>query len=439
MQECEMLMRVSVITHGCKINQYESELMIEMLENAGYVVLYGEDRGAEVYILNSCAVTSEAERKVRQTVRHLRKLNPDAKIILTGCYVQVPRTVEEYKNLGVDLVLGNLEKKRILSFINEVGGYFNSRYWEEDDISFEIVENSVTERSRAFVKVEDGCNNGCTYCVIRFLRGTKIRSKPLEVVVKEIEKLVSKRHREIVITGLNLGKYGADLGLNLAQLLRTIAKLEGDFRIRLSSINPEDLTDELIEVIAQEERICNHLHIPAQSGSTSVLRRMGRKYTADYFISRVAKLREFDPFFSITTDIMVGFPGETEEEFKETLDFIKTVEFSKVHTFRYSQRPNTPAARFENQIPGNIKKERAEILIKHADNVAYEYRKKLVGKTTVVLVEGVQNGIAYGYDEYYLLHESNCGVTGEFSKVKICSVTNEGVVSKVVQKHASNE
>jgi len=185
-------MRVSVITHGCKINQYESELMIEMLENAGYVVLYGEDRGAEVYILNSCAVTSEAERKVRQTVRHLRKLNPDAKIILTGCYVQIPRTAEEYKNLGVDLVLGNLEKKRILSFINKVGGYFNSRYWEEDDISFEIVENSVTERSRAFVKVEDGCNNGCTYCVIRSLRGTKIRSKPLEVVVKEIEKLVRK-------------------------------------------------------------------------------------------------------------------------------------------------------------------------------------------------------------------------------------------------------
>ncbi|AMW32764.1 threonylcarbamoyladenosine tRNA methylthiotransferase MtaB [Fervidobacterium changbaicum] len=432
-------MRVSVITHGCKMNQYESELIIEMLENAGYVVLYGEDQGAEVYILNSCAVTGEAERKVRQAVRHLRKLNPDAKIILTGCYVQVPRAIEEYSSLGVDLVLGNLEKKRILNFINEVGGYFNSRYWEEDDISFEIVENSVTERSRAFVKVEDGCNNGCTYCVIRSLRGTRIRSKPIEVVVKEIEKLVSKRHKEIVITGLNLGKYGVDLGVNLAELLQKIASIEGDFRIRLSSINPEDLTDELIKVITQEERICNHLHIPAQSGSTSVLRRMGRNYSAEYFIERVNKLRQIDPFFSITTDIMVGFPGETEEEFKETLDFVRTIQFSKVHTFRYSQRPNTPAARFENQVPGNVKKDRAEILIKHADNVANEYRKQLVGKTTVVLVEGVQNGIAYGYDEYYLFHEINTGIIGEFSKVKICSVTNEGVVSKVVQKQASNE
>lgn len=432
-------MRVSVITHGCKMNQYESELIIEMLENAGYVVLYGEDQGAEVYILNSCAVTGEAERKVRQAVRHLRKLNPDAKIILTGCYVQVPRAIEEYRSLGVDLVLGNLEKKRILNFINEVGGYFNSRYWEEDNISFEIVENSVTERSRAFVKVEDGCNNGCTYCVIRSLRGTRIRSKPIEVVVKEIEKLVSKRHKEIVITGLNLGKYGVDLGVNLAELLQKIASIEGDFRIRLSSINPEDLTDELIKVITQEERICNHLHIPAQSGSTSVLRRMGRNYSAEYFIERVNKLRQIDPFFSITTDIMVGFPGETEEEFKETLDFVRTIQFSKVHTFRYSQRPNTPAARFENQVPGNVKKDRAEILIKHADNVANEYRKQLVGKTTVVLVEGVQNGIAYGYDEYYLFHEINTGIIGEFSKVKICSVTNEGVVSKVVQKQASNE
>jgi len=439
MRNTERHTRISVITQGCKMNQYESELIIEMLENAGHIVFSSEDTGADVYILNSCAVTSEAERKVRQTVRHLRKLNPESKIILTGCYVQVPRVQEEYKALGVDLILGNLEKKRILNFLNEIGEYFDTKYWEEDDISFEIVENSVTERSRAFVKVEDGCNNGCTYCVIRTLRGTRIRSKPMEVVIKEIEKLVSKRHKEIVITGLNLGKYGTDTGFTLAHLLSEIAKLDGEFRIRLSSINPEDLTDELIEAIKNEERICNHLHIPAQSGSTSVLRRMGRNYTAEDFISKVDKLRSFDPLFSISTDIMVGFPGESELEFNETLEFVKAVQFSKVHTFRYSQRPNTVAARFDNQVPGNIKKERAEILIQHADNVANEYRRQLIGKTAVVLVEGIQNGIAYGYDEYYLYHESNAGVIGEFSSVKICSVTKEGVVSKVVQKHVSNQ
>ncbi len=432
-------MRISIITQGCKVNQYESELIIEMLENAGYIVFSGEDQGADVYILNSCAVTSEAERKVRQTLRHLRKLNPESKIILSGCYVQVPRVQEEYKSLGVDLVLGNREKKRILNFLNDFGEYYDLNYWKEDDISFEFVENSVTERSRAFVKVEDGCNNGCTYCVIRTLRGTKIRSKPVEVVIKEIEKLVSKKHKEIVITGLNLGKYGLDNGSSLAKLLIKLTKINGEFRIRLSSINPEDLTDELIEIIKNEDRICNHLHIPAQSGSSSVLRRMGRNYTAEYFLSRVQKLREFDPVFSISTDIMVGFPGESELEFNETLEFVRQAQFSKVHTFRYSQRPNTAAARFENQVPGNIKKERAEQLIQHAEHIANEYRKKLIGKTTMVLVEGIQNGIAYGYDEYYLYHESNTGIVGEFSTVKICSVTKEGVVSKVVQKQVSNE
>ncbi|MEJ5258499.1 MAG: tRNA (N(6)-L-threonylcarbamoyladenosine(37)-C(2))-methylthiotransferase MtaB [Fervidobacterium sp.] len=439
MNRIDKALRISVITQGCKLNQYESEMIIEMLENAGHIVYSGEDQGADVYILNSCAVTAEAERKVRQTVRHLRKMNPDSKIILSGCYVQIPRVEEEYKILGVDLVLGNSEKKQILKYLSDTGTYFNIGYWEEDDISFEIVENSVTERSRAFIKVEDGCDNSCTYCVIRSLRGTKTRSKPIEVVVKEVQKLVNKKHREIVITGLNLGKYGKDLGTNLAELLRNLSKIDGEFRIRLSSINPEDITDELIDVIKSEERICNHLHIPIQSGSSTVLRRMGRGYTAEQFVEKVNKLRAFDPLFSITTDIMVGFPGETEKEFAETLEVVEKVKFSKVHTFRYSQRPNTPASRLENQIPGNIKKERAEILIKHSENVANEYKKKLVGKNAVILVEGIQNGIYYGYDEYYIPHESNGGSIGEFSKVVICSVTQEGVVSKVVQKQVSND
>lgn len=434
-----MKMRISVITQGCKMNQYESELMIEMLENANYIVIPDEDRDANVYIINSCAVTGEAERKVRQTIRHLRKENPNAKIILTGCYTQIPRDQTEYELLGVDLVLGNSEKKNILKFLNENGIYSNIDYWKEDDISFEMVKDSVAERSRAFVKVEDGCNNGCTYCVIRSLRGTRIRSKPIEVVIKEVEQLVTKKHKEVVITGLNLGKYGNDIGTTLAELLEEISKISGEFRIRLSSINPEDIDDKLISVILESDKICNHLHIPLQSGSTTVLRRMGRNYTSDQFLDIIRKFRSVDPLFSFTTDIMVGFPGETDEEFSDTITMVTQAEFSKVHAFRFSERPGTRAAQMEKKVPGNIKKERVDILIKHAHNIATQYKQKLVGRIATVLIEGVMNGIYFGYDEYYIPHETNGGIIGDFAKVKTCSVTSEGVVSKIVQKQVSND
>ncbi len=431
--------RVSVITQGCKMNQYESELMIEMLENADYIVIPESDVNADIYIINSCAVTGEAERKIRQTIRHIRKENPDSKIILTGCYTQIPRESSEYETLGVDLVLGNSEKKSIVKFLNESGIYSKIDYWREDDISYEMVKDSIAERSRAFIKVEDGCNNGCTYCVIRSLRGTRIRSKPIEVVVKEAEQLITKKHKELVITGLNLGKYGNDIGTNLAKLLNEVSKINGDFRIRLSSINPEDLDEELINIIFENDKICNHLHIPIQSGSTSVLKRMGRNYTADYLLSLVEKLRTFDPLFSITTDIMVGFPGESEQEFEETIDLVSKLEFSKVHAFRFSERPGTKAAQMDRKVPGNIKKDRVEKLISHAQNVANAYKRKLVGKTTTVLVEGVMNGIYIGYDEYYIPHETNGGIIGDFVKTVILSVTAEGVVSKVAKKQVSND
>ncbi|MFN6991620.1 MAG: tRNA (N(6)-L-threonylcarbamoyladenosine(37)-C(2))-methylthiotransferase MtaB [Fervidobacterium sp.] len=432
-------MRISVITQGCKMNQYESELMIEMLENADFIVIPEEDKDAQIYVINSCAVTGEAERKVRQLIRHLKKKSPKSKIILTGCYTQLPREKEEYEALGVDLVLGNAEKKNIVNFLNQNGIFSNPEYWKEDDISFEIVSDSVAERTRAFVKVEDGCNNGCTYCVIRTLRGTKIRSKPKEVVVKEVEQLVSKNHKEIVITGLNLGKYGKDIDSNLSELLEAVSLISGDFRIRLSSINPEDIDDRLIKTILENEKICNHLHIPLQSGSNAVLRKMGRNYTAKDFLDVVYKLRGGDHLFSFTTDIIVGFPGEGEKEFRETIDIVTEVGFSKVHTFRYSERPNTKASQLGEKVPGNIKKQRAEQLIKHSQIIASEYRKKLLNRVSTVLIEGVSNSIYYGYDEYYVQHEVNGGIIGEFIKVRIMSVTAEGVVSKVVHKQVSNE
>lgn len=268
-------MRISFITYGCKLNQYETELMTEKLENFGYVVLNGEVE-SDIFVLNTCAVTSEATRKIRQEIRRIRKKFPYTKIIAVGCYSQIG--YDELKNEGVDLILGNKEKKDIHLYIDKTGIFTDKKYWLNDEIDGEIITSSLAERTRAFVKVEDGCDNVCTYCAIRFARGMKIRSKPVDAVENEVIRLVKKDYREIVITGLNLGKYGLGKSYDLSYLLKKLSKIKGDFRIRLSSINPEDINDDLIDVIVNEEKICNHLHIPLQSGSNKVLDKMKRGY-----------------------------------------------------------------------------------------------------------------------------------------------------------------
>ncbi|MBO8161499.1 MAG: tRNA (N(6)-L-threonylcarbamoyladenosine(37)-C(2))-methylthiotransferase MtaB [Thermosipho sp. (in: Bacteria)] len=424
-------MRISIITYGCKLNQYESELMAERLENYGYVVVNGEVE-SDVFILNTCAVTGEATRKVRQQIRKLKKKYPMAKIIAAGCYSQIG--YEELKNEKVDLIIGNKEKKEVHKIINELGVLVDKIYWKNDDIESELITSSLADRTRAFVKVQDGCNNVCTYCTIRFARGVKIRTKPIELVVSEISRLVKKNYLEIVITGLNLGKYGFEKEYSLYDLLKQLVKIPDNFRIRLSSINPEDLNDDLIKLIVNEEKICNHLHIPLQSGSDKILEKMRRNYTQRDFMRIVEKLRKEDPLFSITTDIIVGFPGETESDFNETVKVVNEAMFSKVHGFRYSDRSGTLAAKFVNKVPGNIKKDRIVALEKISKERAREYRKKLIGKSVNVLIEGSKNNIFSGYDEYYILHEIPYGKLGEFNEVVIQAVTDEGVISKNVTR-----
>ncbi|MDK2840215.1 MAG: threonylcarbamoyladenosine tRNA methylthiotransferase MtaB [Thermosipho sp. (in: thermotogales)] len=427
-------MRISIITYGCKLNQYETELMTEKLENLGFVVVNGEIE-SDVFVLNTCAVTAEATRKIRQEIRRLKKKFPASKIIAAGCYSQLG--YEELKNEGVDLVLGNKEKKDIHLYIDKVGLLVDEKYWFDDQIDNEIINSSLAERTRAFVKVEDGCNNVCTYCAIRFARGAKIRSKPIEVVVNEVARLIKKDYREIVITGLNLGKYGYGEEYDLVSLLKNLVKIKGDFRIRLSSINPEDIDDELISTIVKEEKICNHLHIPLQSGSDAVLKNMKRGYNQKKYLEVVEKLRVLEPTFSITTDIIVGFPGETESDFEETLKVVREVKFSKVHGFRYSDRKGTAASNLENKVPGNIKKERVIELEKISKEISKEYKKMLLGKNVKVLIEGFRQGIYNGYDEYYIYHETPYGNLGDFNSVIVQAITDEGVISTNAERKVS--
>ncbi|MBB6062845.1 threonylcarbamoyladenosine tRNA methylthiotransferase MtaB [Thermosipho japonicus] len=428
-------MRVSVLTYGCKLNQYESELMAEKLENEGYIVV-NEEVESDIFVINSCVVTNEATRKIKQQIRRLKRKFPGAKVVVTGCYSQLG--FEELEKEGVDLVLGNNEKKYIDKYLRESGVFVDKAYWNRNTLEDEFVFSSLAERTRAFIKVQDGCTNTCSYCAIRFARGNRIRSKPVELVVSEVLRLVNKDYKEIVITGLNLGKFGKDIDSSLHELLRSLVKIKGDFRIRLSSINPEDLDEELINLIGTEEKICNHLHIPLQSGSTDVLKNMRRNYTQDDYLRVVGSIRKIDPNFSITTDIMVGFPGESEKDFEETLKVVREVLFSKVHAFRYSDRPNTLASKMSKKVPGNVKKERVEVLEKVSTSVAKDYRKRLVGRKAKVLIESYKNKIYSGYDEYYVLHETSHGEFGKIENVTIQAVTDEGVISKKYERKVSN-
>ncbi len=421
-------MKISIITFGCKVNQYESEYIAERLEERGHIIV-PQEAEADVYIINSCAVTNTAERKVQHEIRRIRRTHPNSKIAVVGCYPQLKP--EEAIKDGADIALGNKEKKEIFKYIESLkkGSFVDKAYWLRDG-AVESVSSGYAGKTRAFVKVEDGCDRACTYCAIRLARGTKIRSKPLELVVEEVKKLVNKGHQEIVITGINLGRYGVDIGLKLEDLLRQIETIEGDFRYRLSSLNPEDITDGILNVFRNSEKLCHHLHLSLQSGSDRILKLMGRGYTSSDFLKIVEKLREIDEVFSITTDVIVGFPTETAEDFEKSVEIVEKALISRVHIFRFSPKEGTPAAKMKGQLPGNVKRDRATELEKVAREVAKKYRNLLVGRRVRVLIERRRNGFSTGYDEYYQLHEMLGGRPGKLEKVTIVGVTDTGMVSK---------
>lgn len=441
---------VAFYTLGCKVNHYETEAIWQLFHKQGYERVDFEKR-ADVYLINTCTVTNTGDKKSRQIIRRAIRKNPDAIICVTGCYAQTS-PAEVMGIPGVDIVVGTQDRVKLLDYIdqfkrerepiNGVSNIMKNRVYEELDVP------SFTDRTRASLKIQEGCKNFCTFCIIPWARGL-LRSREPEAVIKQAQQLVNAGYKEIVLTGIHTAGYGEDMkDYNFAQLLRDLDnRVEGLKRLRISSIEASQVTEEVIDVMNESNTIVRHLHIPLQSGSNSVLKRMRRKYTMDMFADRLEKLRKALPGLAVTSDVIVGFPGETEEEFMETYQFVKEHKFSELHVFPYSKRTGTPAARMENQIPDDIKHDRVRRLIALSDQLAKEYASQFEGEILEIIPEerykeDPESGLFVGYTDNYLKVkvEATEEMIGKLVKVKITKAGypyNEGQFVRVLDDAVS--
>ena len=398
-----MSKKVAFVSLGCKVNQYETNAMSQEFIEAGYEVVDFNDI-ADIYIVNTCTVTNIADRKSRQMLRRVKDNNKDAILVATGCYAQVGKQ-ELDKMDEIDLIIGNNEKKDIVEIIEK---YQMVRIEEISDVMMqkEYVEfgtTTYTEKTRAVVKIQDGCDRFCSYCIIPYARG-RVRSRKLENVITEVEQIVDKGLKEIVITGIHIASYGKDFkeNIGLIDLLEKLNEVSGLQRIRLGSIEPTIITKEFVERLSKLEKICDHFHLSLQSGCDETLKRMNRRYTTSQFEEVTKLLRQKFPNASLTTDIIVGFPGETEEEFQQTYDFLKKIAFYQMHVFKYSQRKGTKAAVMPNQVDGYIKEQRSKRLLKLSDANKQKYNSEYVGKTVEVLFEEKDGEFYKGHTKNYI-------------------------------------
>ena len=394
--------RVAFTTLGCKVNQYETEAMIDIFKNQNYEIV-DFNEFADIYVINTCTVTSFGDKKSRQMIRKAKKINDGAVIAVVGCYSQIsPDKVMEIP--GVNIVLGTNDRKRIVEFIEEykknsvpikhVGNIMNVNKFEELDI------DEYRDRTRAFLKIQDGCNRYCSYCLIPYARGP-IRSREPENVIEQVKKLANSGYREVILSGIHVASYGKDLcGVNLIDIIERIQHIDGIQRIRIGSLEPTFFTDDNIKRLRALDKLCRHFHISLQSGCNDTLKRMNRHYKTSEYEDIVYKLRSTFTGVSITTDIIVGFPGETKEEFTETYDFLKRLELSKMHIFKYSPREGTPAVKFENQVPPEEKEERSASLLALSVYNERKFIEKFIGKKMKVLFEQQSKDIK-GYIEGY--------------------------------------
>ena len=412
-------MKVKAVTLGCKVNAYESEYILSSFKDRGYEIT---NDIADIYIVNTCSVTNTSDAKSRKVINRLIRENPNSIIVVMGCMIEANKDMEIP---GVSLIIGNKDKNKVVDLVEN---YLKDKqvrkilYDNFDDTFEDMFITNMTSHTRAFVKIQDGCENFCSYCIIPYTRG-KQRSKDPDLVIKEIETLVSNGYKEIVLTGIHTGHYGSDLKTTFPDLLKRIVKINGLERLRISSIEITELNDEFFEVLKDNPIIVSHLHIPLQAGSDTVLQAMNRKYLTNYFENKVKKIREIRPDISLTTDVIVGFPGETEEEFQETLDFVSKIKFTKVHVFPYSRRKGTKADTMPNQIPENIKKERVKRLIDLSNKLEKEYLDLFLNKEVEVLIEEE-------YPDYSLGH------TGNYLKVKVLKPfkSNELIKVKIIKR-----
>ncbi len=467
--------KVSFYTLGCRVNQYETEMMKERFESLGWEIA-GEGEWADAYIINTCTVTNMADRKSRQFIRRCRRQNENAVICVTGCYAQVSE--EEVANIeGVDMVIGTSDKGGIPYLVDDVvmRKYSNNaagplvyvrKHYKDEEYAETGIVTSMEGKTRAFVKVQEGCNRFCAYCEIPFARGD-VRSRRPEAILEEAKQLVASGFKEIVLTGINTALYGTEssfkpefsggmekyrrlweescdeegrltYGTGLGLILSMINDIPGDFRIRISSLEPTVVSAGDLESILGYEKLCHHLHLSVQSGSDKVLHDMNRKYDREEYLKIVRALYDFDPHFGISTDIIAGFPGESEEDFECSLDIIEKTEFCKVHAFDYSKRNGTKAAAMENQIAPEVKKERVKRLIEEGEEAKLAFLKKSAGDVRRVLIEerDEKSGLLTGYTDNYIrvYLEGDDSMLNTFADVRLGDVFEDGVIAAFAQK-----
>lgn len=430
-------MKVAFYTLGCKVNQYETEAMIELFKKEGYDVTSYEDY-ADVYVINTCTVTGMSDRKSRQIIRRARKTNPDAFVIVTGCYAQTAPG-EILKIDGVNLVIGNEDKNKIVEIYenhkDSLGVSCVQDIMKIHDFSKMTVEDC--DRVRAYIKVQEGCNQFCSYCIIPYARGP-IRSRPLDEVITETKRLAENGFTEITYVGIHIASYGLDTkDGNLAVLLNEANKIDGLKRIRLSSIEPMTLNEDFIEKIKDCDKLCHHFHLSLQSGCDETLKRMNRKYTTDQYKSIVNGLRKHFPDVAVTTDIMVGFAGETDEEFANTCKFVEEIAFADAHIFQYSQRKGTPADKYPNQVSPDIKDKRSKIIQKICENSKKAFEKKMLGTVCEVLFEqeidkDLYEGKTSNYQNVHVMSQED--ISGKYFNVLLKEIKNGSFIGEIITK-----
>lgn len=426
-------MKVAFTTLGCRVNQYETEAMTEKFIKEGYKLVPFEEY-ADVYVINTCTVTNMSDKKSRQMISRARRLNEDAVIAAVGCYSQVaPEEVAKIE--GVDVVLGTKNKGNIVYWVNRVREEREQVIQVEEVLRNDVFEDlsidKYQDRTRAFLKIQDGCNRFCSYCLIPFARGA-VCSKDPEKVINEVKELAAHGFKEIILSGIHIASYGADLSgdWSLVRILEEIDNIEGIERIRIGSIDPQFFTEGVIEKISLLKKLCPHFHLSLQSGCDETLKRMNRRYTTSEYKRIVEDLRRNIKYVSITTDIITGFPGETEDEFNITYEFLKEIKLSKMHIFKYSPRKGTKAAEMKNQVDGRIKDERSSRLIELDKELEREFMSKFVGESMDVLYEQKHNGLedAYeGYTDNYIkvMTKNNKSIEEQIVNTKLIEVKGE--------------
>ena len=430
--------KIAFITLGCKVNLYDTEAMAELFTEKGYEVVDFEEY-ADVYLINTCTVTNLGDKKSRQMIRRAKRINPNSVVVATGCYAQVA-SEEVAKIEGINIVIGTKNRSEIVETVENYvteNGVVNNVSDIMGEKEFEPLQISrLTNRTRAYIKIQEGCNRYCTYCIIPYARGP-IRSRKPEEVVEEVKKLAENGFKEVVLTGIHVASYGLDLGnITLADIIEKVHSVDGIERIRFSSMEPLAIDNEFVARMSKLPKVCDHYHLSLQSGCNRTLKRMNRKYNAEQYAEACERLRNAFPNVAITTDIIVGFPYETEEDFKESLAFAERMKLDKIHTFPYSPKKGTPAAKMKNQISGDVKSQRSKEMIALSDKMNIDFLNNNIGKTVPVLFEDMENGFWQGHTTNYIkvLAKSDENLNNKIVDVKLDKIHGVEIVEGTVVK-----